>query len=280
MSFYPQPSDYQCGPFALKYALVMLGVFLDEDKIGITAGSTWWAGTDEIGLAKAAKEYKCKMKYFTEYSSKKAFALLNRELKKGHPCLLSVKNWEHWATVVSFSKGKYILLDSENKKVISIFTPNQLSKFWEYYYDEEDYYSFDGYAIVPKFKVNSRAKLTLDEAKQVLYKKNEMMALKWDQYFNDLISICKTRVKYKNRAEFLTFSQFRKKNGKLLIRQVADWHGEPSYKELEIVLQNLNFIANVYDLIIPLNLEKKAIIDLTSILMLYSCGKYGMDPVY
>ena len=25
MSFYPQPYKYQCGPFALKYALVMLG---------------------------------------------------------------------------------------------------------------------------------------------------------------------------------------------------------------------------------------------------------------
>ena len=36
MSFYPQPNKWQCGPFALKYALVMLGVFagyiLQSDK--------------------------------------------------------------------------------------------------------------------------------------------------------------------------------------------------------------------------------------------------------
>ena len=32
MSFYPQPFKYQCGPFALKYALVMLGIFVNEKK--------------------------------------------------------------------------------------------------------------------------------------------------------------------------------------------------------------------------------------------------------
>ena len=63
MSFYPQPNSYQCGPFALKYALVMLGIFKNEDEIGIAAGSTWWGGTDEIGLAKAARKYNVKMKY-------------------------------------------------------------------------------------------------------------------------------------------------------------------------------------------------------------------------
>jgi len=26
--------------------------------------------------------------------------------------------------------------------------------------------------------------------------------------------------------------------------------------------------------------QKKALIDLSSILMIYACGKYGMDPVY
>lgn len=33
MSFYPQPYKYQCGPFALKYALVMLGRFENEKKL-------------------------------------------------------------------------------------------------------------------------------------------------------------------------------------------------------------------------------------------------------
>ena len=64
MSFYPQPNKWQCGPFALKYALVMLGVFAAEKSIVKKAGSTWWAGTDEIGLARAAKYFDCRLKYF------------------------------------------------------------------------------------------------------------------------------------------------------------------------------------------------------------------------
>ena len=64
MSFYPQPNKYQCGPFALKYALVMLGVFASEKSIAKKAGSTWWAGTDEIGLERAANHYDCRLKYF------------------------------------------------------------------------------------------------------------------------------------------------------------------------------------------------------------------------
>ncbi len=57
MSFYPQPHRYQCGPFALKYALVMLGRFESEKSIAKKAGSNWWYGTDEIGLARAACSY-------------------------------------------------------------------------------------------------------------------------------------------------------------------------------------------------------------------------------
>ena len=33
MSFYPQPYKYQCGPFALKYSLVMLGKFKAKEKL-------------------------------------------------------------------------------------------------------------------------------------------------------------------------------------------------------------------------------------------------------
>ena len=47
MSFYPQPDKYRCGPFALKHALVMLGVFKHENEIAVESGSTWWAGTNE-----------------------------------------------------------------------------------------------------------------------------------------------------------------------------------------------------------------------------------------
>jgi hypothetical protein len=42
----------------------------------------------------------------------------------------------------------------------------------------------------------------------------------------------------------------------------------------------MKFVAEVYDLVIFEMDQKKALIDLSAILMMYACGKYGMDPIY
>ncbi len=278
MSFYPQPNKYQCGPFALKHALVMLGIFKDEDQIGIIAGSTWWAGTDEFGLARAARRFDCKMKHFQSSNPDDARRMLVNELKKGHPCILSVKNWEHWTTVVSYQKGKFVVIDSELDKVVSVQTSNQLLRRWKYIEKGTGIRSFDGYALIPKFKVTTRAKFTTIKAKYLMYDKNEDLANKFDQYTNDLINICNPRTKLS--FNFITFSEFLRRNEKNLIKRVEQWNGEPTYSELKKILTNMKFVADVYDLIVHEDDEKRAAIDVASILMMYSCGKYGMNPIY
>lgn len=278
MSFYPQPNKYQCGPFALKYALVMLGIFKEEDQIGIIAGSTWWAGTDEIGLSRAARRFNCKLKHFQSSNPDDARRMLISELKKGHPCILSVRNWEHWCTVVNYQKGKFVVIDSELDKVVGILTGPQLARRWKYVEKRTGITSYDGYALIPKFKVQTRAKFTLDNAKEVMYDKNEAIAKKWDQYTNDLITICKPRTKLS--YNIITFSEFLRRSEENLVKRVANWHGEPTYSELKKILSNMKFIAEVYDLVVPEDDEKRATIDLTSILMMYACGKYGMNPIY
>jgi len=278
MSFYPQPNKYQCGPFALKYALVMLGIFKDEDQIGIIAGSTWWAGTDEIGLSRAARRFECKLKHFQSSNPDDARRMLITELKKGHPCILSVKNWEHWCTVVNYQQGKFVVIDSELDKVVSIQTAGSLVRRWKYIEKGTGIKSYDGYALIPKFKVQTRAKFSLDNAKEVMYDKNEDIAKKWDQYTNDLINICKPRTKLS--YNIITFSEFLRRNEENLTKRIAIWHGEPTYSELKKILANMKFIAEVYDLIVPEDDEKRAAIDVASILMMYSCGKYGMNPIY
>jgi len=278
MSFYPQPNKYQCGPFALKYALVMLGIFKDEDQIGIIAGSTWWAGTDEIGLSRAARRFKCRMKHFQSSNPNDARRMLVSELKKGYPCILSVDNWEHWCTVVSYQKGKFVVIDSEPDKVITIYTSSQLVRKWRYKEKGTGIISYDGYALIPKFKVHTRAKFTPEKAKYIMYDKNDDLAKKWDQYTNDLINVCRPRTKLSYKI--ITFSEFLRRNQINLVKRVANWHGEPTYSELKKILANMKFVAEIYDLVIPENEEKKAAIDISSIMMMYSCGKYGMDPIY
>jgi hypothetical protein len=278
MSFYPQPNKYQCGPFALKYALVMLGIFKDEDQIGIIAGSSWWAGTDEIGLSRAARRFECKLKHFQSSNPDDARRMLISELKKGHPCILSVKNWEHWCSVVNYQRGKFVVIDSELDKVVSIQNASTLVRRWRYKEKGTGIKSYDGYALIPKFKVQTRAKFSLDNAKEVMYDKNDDLAKKWDQYTNDLITICKPRTKLSHNI--ITFSEFLRRNEENLVKRIANWHGEPTYSELKKILANMKFIAEVYDLIVPEDDEKRAAIDVASILMMYSCGKYGMNTIY
>jgi len=256
----------------------MLGIFKDEDQIGIIAGSTWWSGTDEIGLSRAARRFSCKLKHFQSSNPDDARRMLISELKKGHPCILSVKNWEHWCTVVNYQQGKFVVIDSELDKVVGILTSAQLARRWKYVEKGTGIKSFDGYALIPKFKVQTRAKFSLDNAKEVMYDKNEDIAKKWDQYTNDLITICKPRTKLS--YNIITFSEFLRRNEENLIKRVANWHGEPTYSELKKILLNMKFIAEVYDLVIAEDDEKRAAIDLASVLMMYSCGKYGMNPIY
>ena len=278
MSFYPQPNKYQCGPFALKYALVMLGVFASEKSIGKKAGSTWWAGTDEIGLERAANQYDCRLKYFRRETSQDAVKALILHIKKGYPCILSVDNWEHWFTVINWQQGKFIVIDSIKPKVINIYTSNQLARRWKYVDPDDDFISFDGYALIPNFKIKTRAKFTLSKAKYVMHKKNSELAKHWDTYFNDLISVCKPRTA--TSIHTISFGEFLRRYEKMLIQEVSYWHGDPSPAELKKIVDKMKFIADVYNLIIHIDEHKKALVDITSLLMMYACGKYGMDKIY
>jgi hypothetical protein len=278
MSFYPQPNKYQCGPFALKYSLVMLGLFQNEKNIAKIAGSTWWSGTDEIGLNKAAKRFNCSMKYFHNKIPTKALGLLNNELSKGYPVILCVDNWEHWLTVVNFYKSKYIIIDSGLDKVIQVISAAKLLKRWRCHFPDEDFISYDGYSVMPKFRALTKANFSPENARFIMHKNNEKLAQKWDVYFNDLISFC--RPYSPNAQSVISFTEFLRRYEKLLISEVADWHGDPKYSELKQILRNMEFVANVYHLAVHEEDIKKAIIAIASILMMYSCGKYGMNAIY
>ena len=110
MSFYPQPHKYQCGPFALKYALVMLGRFESEKSIAKKAGSNWWYGTDEIGLARAAKHYKCRMKYFRRETPQDAIKALTQQLRKVIPAFLLLMIGGIGLLLLTGSKANLLLL--------------------------------------------------------------------------------------------------------------------------------------------------------------------------
>ncbi|HKB85866.1 MAG TPA: hypothetical protein VKD08_06835 [Ignavibacteriaceae bacterium] len=256
----------------------MLGRFENEREIAKRAGSTWWYGTDEIGLAKAAKTYDCKMKYFRRETPDEAIKALSEHLKSGYPCILSVDNWEHWFTVINEQQGKFIVVDSGLDKVIVIYSARQLIKRWKYIDDETGFTSYDGYALSSKFKPRTKAKFSLEKARYVMRDGNRVLAEKWDMYFNDLIMMCRPRTSHTTRS--ISFAEFLRRHEKLLVEEVANWHGQPGYEELKKILKNMRFVSEVYNLVIHTEDQKKTLVDLSALLMMYACGKYGMDPIY
>jgi hypothetical protein len=162
--------------------------------------------------------------------------------------------------------------------VIVTYTPTQLTRRWKFVEEESGDISFDGYALVPKFKVTTKANFSLLKVKHVMHERNRNLAEKWDTYFNDLINIC--RPHSPNSYNTISFNEFLRRHENILVKEIAIWHGTPTYHELKKILKNMKFVAEVYDLVIFEEDQKKALIDLSAILMMYSCGKYGMDPIY
>ena len=271
MSFYKQPLMYLCGPFALKYALVMLGRMEDEKEIEEYAGSTWWTGTDEFGLEHAANHYECDLAEIgSENDPGKAVGQLNKYLKRGYPAILCVDKWGHWITVIHHENGKYVCVDSGMRKVIIVIPERELLRRWKYV--ENKVHTYSGYVVLPWYK-SPRARFTIETAKKLMSRPYESLALHWDSYFRVLIDIA--RSKYPSSDYTITFKEFLRRNQKLLVELVADWQGDIEYSELNNIMEDFLFVADVYNMVIHLNDEKSALLNFASVLMLYSTNKYG-----
>jgi hypothetical protein len=109
-------------------------------------------------------------------------------------------------------------------------------------------------------------------------KRNGELAKNWGTYFTDIMAIC--RPLNTLSVYTISFGEFLRRYEKLIIERVGYWHGHPTYFELKKILNNFKFVADIYDLVIYEEDKNKAIVDLTSLLMMYSCGKYGMNKIY
>jgi hypothetical protein len=264
---------YLCGPFALKYALVMLGKMEDEKEIEALAGSTWWYGTDEIGLEKAANHYDCDLiSMESTGNTGEILKSLKSNLKNGLPAILCVDKWGHWITVIKYEKNKFICVDSGERRVIILLAERELLRRWKYN-GANNIPTYSWYVLKPWYKTRTKAKMNIDVAKQLMSPKYKDLALKWDSYFNVLKEV--TRSKNPSSEYTITFKEFLRRNQKMMIELVADWQGEIEYRELDIVIENFLFVANVYDMVIHFDDEKTALITFSSVLMMYATKKYG-----
>ncbi len=283
MGLYPQPNKWQCGPFALKYALIMLGTIVNENAVSRIAGTHWWSGTDEIKLAHAAKAYGCNMKVIRRKNALRAKRELLFSLKKGYPALLCVDEWNHWITVVGAERGKFISIDSREAPVVCIDTWKALKKRWVYHQVDTDDPTqtetfYDLHPVIPKFRVRTKAHFSLKRARYLRRPENRSFATHWDEYFTDLSNFCTPRTPRSEKV--FPMGELLRRHGTMIRSQVAFWHGTVKREQIARILRNYKFIADTYDLVVREEDEKRAITAITANLALWAASKYGVDEVY
>jgi hypothetical protein len=283
MGLYPQPNQWQCGPFALKHALITQGIFAEEKVIARIAGTNWWTGTDEIQLARAAKEFHCSLRMIRRHDPEQARRELMGYLRKGISVLLCVYEWAHWVTVVKSESGKFILLDSNDKAVLTIQTWSELRSNWVFHErDEQDRKHvetiFDFHPVVPQFRVHTKAKFSLARAKYLRRPENRRLSKYWDGYVSDLLRICKPRTALSERV--FSVGEFFRRHEQMILDQVDHWHGSIERRKAGRILKNMHFVADTYGLVIHTGDEKRAIAGITAILTLWAASEHGIHPVY
>jgi len=282
MGFDTQPNLWQCGPYALKHALIMLGVLVDEHRISRIAG-TDASGTDEEQLARAARKYGCELSESRNTEPEEARRELADCLHRGIPCLMCVHQWRHWVAVVKEERGKFILLDSEDAAVLTICTWPQLRGIWGCRpkiagVPEPDAEVFDLYPVVPRFRVQLRARFSLARARFLRRPENRDLARQWNEYLEDLLNVCTPRTPLSERV--ISLGEFLRRHEGMIVDQVAYWHGKAPRRALVKVLENMRFVADTHGLVVRHDDEKRTIAGLTALLTLWAVRRGGVGPVY
>lgn len=280
--FYPQPNDWACGPYALKHALLALGRFVEAQEIATTARSHWWSGTDEIRLARAAREYECDLVLERRRDAEDARKQLVAFLRDQIPVLLCVDRWEHWITVVRSEERRFVIIDSSCEPTMSILTWAQLRSRWRFFDIEHDKKAppilYDMMGVVPRFRTAVKADFSVERVKFLRRPENIQLARHWNEYLEDLLSIGKppsVRI-----AEPVSMSEFLRRHQELLVTRSVYWHGDIARDEIERVLRHLRFVAETYGLVVPTSATRRAVADLAMLVTLWACATSGVDSMY
>jgi len=280
--FYPQPNDWTCGPFALKHALVALGRTVDANHIASTARTHWWSGTDEIRLARAAREFECDLMLERRRDAELARKLLVNYLRQQTPVLLCVEEWTHWITVVRAEGSRFVIIDSNQDPVLSVATWPQLQKRWRYHdtdYDKKDPpILYDLMAVVPRFRSAVKADFSVERVKFLRRPENKHLALHWNEYLEDLLAIC--RPPSHRVISPLSMGEFLRRHQELVVSRVVFWHGAVGREEVLRVLSYLRFVSETYGLVIPASAARRAVADLAILIALWAAASRGVDQMY
>lgn len=285
MGLYKQPNDWTCGPFALKHALVTLGRLADENSIAQVAHPHWWAGTDELKLARAARHFDCDLPLVRRHDPERAYAALTRYVDHNLPVILCVDEWGHWVTVVRHQDERFVIIDSKDEPVLQVLTWRELDRRWAYteyeeYDEDHDEYRlyYDLHPVKPRYRVPVRAHFSVERAQHLRRPENADLATHWDDYLGDLMEICRPR-RYRGSTA-LSMAEFLRRNQDLLVSRVRFWHGHLERQAVLRILRNFRFVAETYGLVIPNKGSRRALVDMAILLALWAAASSGVGSMY
>lgn len=284
MGFYPQTNKWQCGPFALKHAMAILGRFVDEKELTRKAKSTRY-GTDEKMLNRAAKTYEITLREIRKFDDDNAYAALTTYLSKKLPCLLCINQWGHWVTVVSHDprSDKFVVIDSEKDPVVRIPSWTELKRRWvfnEHTKEGQHNQYYDFYPIKPNFRVQTKANFSIERARVLRRKGNAMFVKHFDEYVTDMVDIARPSSARLPKASSITMAEFLRRHRKMLIETVSYRHGTVSIAQLRKILNNMQFVAETYGLVVRQDEEKRTIAALAAVLMIWATTHVPLQALY
>ncbi len=274
MGFYPQSNRWQCGPFALKHAMAIVGLFVDEKAITKAARSTR-GGTDEKMLRRAADRYDCRLQEIRRFNEDSAFKSLTTALAAGRPCLICINQWGHWVTIVGFDarSERFVVIDSEKDPVVRIPAWSELKRRWvfnEYDRDGKLKQYYDLYVLRPKFRVQTKANFSLKRAQFLRRAGNAQFIKHFDEYVSDLLNIARPGSSRTGTAAVFSMAEFLRRHSKMLLETVRYWHEQTTEAQLRRVLNNMRFVAETYGLVIRQEDEKRTIASFSALLMTWA----------
>lgn len=281
MGITPQHNMWQCGPIALRHALLTLGVYADEREIAAVAGTTR-LGTDEKQMARAARAYDCDLGFERFHRPAEALRALAAHLRRGTPVLLPVHHWAHWVVAVKVERGRFILMDSEQEAVLTILDARQLQRRWVYR-DRSPARAarptlYDLHPLVPRFRATIRTKFSMARARFLRRPENRALSELWDEYAADLSHLCRPRTPWSENV--MTMGEFLRRHEALIVDEVTYWHGVVEKRKVVRVLRNMHFVADTLGMVIPRESENRAIAGISAILALWAASHEGVLPVY
>ena len=247
---YQQSTSYECGPYALKHALKMLGVFVDERRLGRLAGTTP-AGTDEVQLARAADALGCDLPLVRAVAPHEARRVLTDHLARGVPALLCVDQWDHWIAVVGGDGDRFAILDSAVPPVAATLEWEKLATRWGYREPPAAGAPvpvlYDLHPVIPRGAPPGRARVGATAAAELSRAERANLVRDWTAYSRTLLALVAPAAPGNGEPTAVHLSHLLHERREWILARVAGTR--PARRDQAArVLDEARFVAHLYGL--------------------------------